>query len=500
MDGTSSTITTVPFLQDGDPFLRHIILLLSVYELGTKSAPPPVWYGIRTWQTDAIIRAIVALGRRLWDAEEDIDKFRKDYPDLCPPPVERDDEERVGFPDAVPPLGFSELNYGYGGGGGGYFPNVDTLGMGGWQGQSQGQTQQGGGGGSGKSMKSINELFVVDHTFTPLGAAKEPPSTTKPSTTSTSTSTSTSTTTTTITTTSKSKFKSTTSTTGSKSSTTKPSPSSSKERNSTPTNTTRPSLSLGPLPSTMETGELYARLANLQPTTIAHAQAVASNNNSNGSTSAPPTAHACCPTCGKTISDPMVLPLYAGYGLINPNLTGAGLAGLTGVGGVMGNGNATGATGSGGGSNEGDPNGINSNGSSPMIVPSMGPLAHAAFESGMSAVEELKLLKAQVQDVARVCNAVARGDLSQKITVPVQGVVMVQLKDVINTMVDKLGQFAKEVTRVSQEVGTEGKLGGQALVLDVEGTWRELTGVVNKLAANLTSQVSWDMLYAIATS
>ena len=115
--------------------------------------------------------------------------------------------------------------------------------------------------------------------------------------------------------------------------------------------------------------------------------------------------------------------------------------------------------------------------SSPLVIP-MGPLAAAAFESGMSAVEELKLLKAQVQDVARVCNAVARGDLSQKITVPVQGVVMVQLKDVINTMVyiflpffpppsisvlniriskvDKLGQFAKEVTRVSQEVGTEG--------------------------------------------
>jgi len=73
-------------------------------------------------------------------------------------------------------------------------------------------------------------------------------------------------------------------------------------------------------------------------------------------------------------------------------------------------------------------------GSSPLVVP-MGPLAAAAFESGMSAVEELRLLKAQVQDVARVCNAVARGDLSQKITVPVQGVVMVQLKDVINTMV-----------------------------------------------------------------
>jgi len=119
----------------------------------------------------------------------------------------------------------------------------------------------------------------------------------------------------------------------------------------------------------------------------------------------------------------------------------------------------------------------------------MGPLAHAAFESGMSAVEELKLLKAQVQDVARVCNAVARGDLSQKITVPVQGLVMVQLKNVINTMVDKLKLFAREVTRVSQEVGTDGKLGGQAHVVDVEGTWRQLTGVVNKLAANLTSQV-----------
>ncbi|KAG8726851.1 hypothetical protein FRC11_014361, partial [Ceratobasidium sp. 423] len=75
---------------------------------------------------------------------------------------------------------------------------------------------------------------------------------------------------------------------------------------------------------------------------------------------------------------------------------------------------------------------------SPLVLPP-GPLSAAAFESGMSAVEELKLLKAQVQDVARVCKAVAEGDLSQKITVPVQGPVMVQLKDVINTMVDKLG-------------------------------------------------------------
>ncbi|KDQ51728.1 hypothetical protein JAAARDRAFT_139768 [Jaapia argillacea MUCL 33604] len=132
--------------------------------------------------------------------------------------------------------------------------------------------------------------------------------------------------------------------------------------------------------------------------------------------------------------------------------------------------------------------GLGSPNISPLVVPP-GPLAAAAYESGMSAVEELKLLKAQVQDVARVCNAVARGDLSQKITVPVQGVVMVELKEVINSMVDRLGQFAVEVTRVSLEVGTEGKLGGQAVVVDVEGTWKELTGVVNKLAANLTSQV-----------
>ncbi|KAF8804278.1 hypothetical protein BYT27DRAFT_7340291 [Phlegmacium glaucopus] len=78
--------------------------------------------------------------------------------------------------------------------------------------------------------------------------------------------------------------------------------------------------------------------------------------------------------------------------------------------------------------------------------------------------------------------------LVKKIAVSVQGV-MVQLKVVINTMMEKLGQFAKDITHVSQEVGTEGNLGEQALIIDVEGTWRELTAVVNKLTANLTSQV-----------
>ena len=92
---------------------------------------------------------------------------------------------------------------------------------------------------------------------------------------------------------------------------------------------------------------------------------------------------------------------------------------------------------------------------SALIVPPAA-LSVAAVESGMSAVEELRLLKAQVSDVARVCKAVTDGDLTQKITVPVQGPLMVQLKDVVNTMVDKLAQFAKEVARVSLEFGTEG--------------------------------------------
>lgn len=115
--------------------------------------------------------------------------------------------------------------------------------------------------------------------------------------------------------------------------------------------------------------------------------------NGKSASSAPPSSHAdhiACPSCGRTITDSAMMAKVATF-------TGEPI-------------------------------------SSPLVVPP-GPLAAAAFESGMSAVEELKLLKSQVQDVARVCNAVARGDLSQKITVPVQGVVMSQLKEVINVMV-----------------------------------------------------------------
>src|SRR5436309_2412447 len=94
----------------------------------------------------------------------------------------------------------------------------------------------------------------------------------------------------------------------------------------------------------------------------------------------------------------------------------------------------------------------------------------------------------QVRDIAQVTTAVATGDLSQKITVDARGEIL-ELKNTINTMVDQLRSFADEVTRVAREVGTEGRLGGQAEVRDVSGTWKDLTDNVNQLAGNLTDQV-----------
>jgi HAMP domain-containing protein/signal transduction histidine kinase/CheY-like chemotaxis protein len=97
-------------------------------------------------------------------------------------------------------------------------------------------------------------------------------------------------------------------------------------------------------------------------------------------------------------------------------------------------------------------------------------------------------LTGQVRNIAEVTTAVARGDLSKKITVDVKGEIL-ELKNTINTMVDQLNGFASEVTRVAREVGTEGKLGGQAVVPGVAGTWADLTDNVNLMAANLTGQV-----------
>src|SRR4026209_1208284 len=97
-------------------------------------------------------------------------------------------------------------------------------------------------------------------------------------------------------------------------------------------------------------------------------------------------------------------------------------------------------------------------------------------------------LTAQVRNIADVATAIARGDLSKKITVNVSGEIL-QLKETLNTMVDQLNGFASEVTRVAREVGTEGRLGGQAVVPGVAGTWKDLNDTVNLLAANLTTQV-----------
>jgi HAMP domain-containing protein len=93
-----------------------------------------------------------------------------------------------------------------------------------------------------------------------------------------------------------------------------------------------------------------------------------------------------------------------------------------------------------------------------------------------------------VRNIAEVTTAVANGDLSKKITVDVRGEIL-ELKNTINTMVDQLNSFAHEVTRVAREVGTEGKLGGQAEVKGVAGTWKDLTDNVNFMAGNLTGQV-----------
>src|SRR5207302_1929929 len=97
-------------------------------------------------------------------------------------------------------------------------------------------------------------------------------------------------------------------------------------------------------------------------------------------------------------------------------------------------------------------------------------------------------LTAQVRNIAEVTTAVARGDLSRKITVDVKGEIL-ELKNTINTMVDQLNAFASEVARVAREVGTDGRLGRQAFEPGVAGTWKDLTDNVNLLAANLTTQV-----------
>ena len=117
------------------------------------------------------------------------------------------------------------------------------------------------------------------------------------------------------------------------------------------------------------------------------------------------------------------------------------------------------------------------------------PGARGAWKELVQAVNLLAAnLTSQVRNIALVTTAVARGDLSRKITVPAQGEIL-ELKETVNEMVDQLRAFAAEVTRVAREVGTEGKLGGQAGVKGVSGVWKDLTDNVNFMASNLTTQV-----------
>ncbi|KAG6372485.1 hypothetical protein JVT61DRAFT_7588 [Boletus reticuloceps] len=352
-----------------DPFLSHLIALLSAYELCPMSTPPPRYDGLGDWQTDSILRSLSAIARRMYTAEDTLASLKasESWQAIGPETKKRRSVGDTHIPsssssqkDPVTPLPSQPSTI--------TPKNADAARSGFFSNRSDTIVNSADG--------SADVEMIVEDATVGVADVDRAPSTR---------------------------------------------PISSRAQNM--------SLSLDNIPNDVDFSKLQRTFSN----------------SSASATSTSHLEHISCPTCGKVITDSTTMSR------INSNF------------------------------NE-------SQSGSPLVVPP-GPLAAAAFESGMSAVEELRLLKAQVQDVARVCNAVARGDLSQKITVPVQGVVMVQLKDVINTMVDKLGQFAKEVTRVSQEVGTEGKLGGQALVLDVEGTWRELTGVVNKLAANLTNQV-----------
>ena len=323
-----------------DSFLMHLVALLSVYEVGPSPAPLPQYNGPSDWQTEAILKSLNTVARRMYTAEETVSSFKasQNWQTVNGP----DTKKRRSFgpiPPSETPSSLTHLT----------------------NGTSSGRSS--GGGSTLSAISSGDDIDIASsQSFRTTGqehfrSAARPPSPMK--------------------------------------------------------------ISLDGISSSADPESLFSNPNVYNPQSC---------------TSAPPIAQAdhACPTCGKTITDTMSM---AQISALNGSTSG-----------------------------------------SPLVVPP-GPLAAAAFESGMSAVEELRLLKAQVQDVARVCNAVASSDLSQKITVPVQGVVMVQLKDVINTMVrinfpsqfhsdnitvclqvDKLGQFAKEVTRALRKSVRKGPL------------------------------------------
>ncbi len=335
-----------------DPFVAHLVVVLSIYELGPFPAPVPRYNGPSNWQTDNILNALKTMARRMYTAEETLASIKASENWENGP----DTKKRRSVGD-TPPISNTSANSSQ--------SDVSSP-------ASHPPTPSNGTVPSGYSSTTIRSM-----SGTPIPHSSSSPPLFHPFNHSSL------------------------------------SPDFEQDVNMSET-------SSDPDPSSYH-GPYADR--NASPMTISFDGSFNGPDRTNGqargngsSVSAPPTSHVesiPCPVCGRAVNDALTVSKI--NQVFKPNSTDA----------------------------------------SPLVVPP-GPLTTAAFESGMSAVEELHLLKAQVQDVARVCNAVARGDLSQKITVPVQGVVMVQLKDVINGMVDKLGQFAKEVTRVSQEVGTEG--------------------------------------------
>jgi len=338
-----------------DPFLAHLVLVLSIYELGPFPTPVPRYDGPSTWQTDNILRALKTMARRMYTAEETLASIKASENWENGP----DTKKRRSVGD-TPPISNSSASSSQGD----LSPSSATI-----PSASNGSTASG-----------YSSTTVRSTSGTPIPHTSSPPSLFPPYNLASL------------------------------------APDFEQDVDMSEDSSDQdPSSQAGHFPD-RATSPMTISLDGLQC-------AIGRSNGSlragaNGSSiSAPPTSHGdsvSCPICGKAVNDTITVSKISAF------------------------------------------NKASSSSGSPLVVPPGGPLATAAFESGMSAVEELRLLKAQVQDVARVCNAVARGDLSQKITVPVQGVVMVQLKDVINGMVDKLGQFAREVTRVSQEVGTEG--------------------------------------------
>ena len=336
-----------------DPFISHLVAVLSIYELGPFPAPVPRYNGPSNWQTDHILNALKTMARRMYTAEDTLASIKTSENWENGP----DTKKRRSVGD-TPPISD---------------PSANSSQSDGSSPPSRHPTPSNGTAPSGYSSATVRSM-----SGTPIPHSSSSPNLFPPFDLSAL------------------------------------SPDFEQDVNMSETSSDPDSSSYG--------GPYGDRTAS--PMTISLDGANNALNRVNGqarglngsSVSAPTTSHIDsipCPICGRTVSDAITVSKISH--VFRPN----------------------------------------SSDSSPLVVPP-GPLTTAAFESGMSAVEELRLLKAQVQDVARVCNAVALGDLSQKITVPVQGVVMVQLKDVINGMVDKLGQFAREVTRVSQEVGTEG--------------------------------------------